>query len=137
MAAGRQRRPASPPPRTRRSNIRPQLTGNDTDADPTRLTITGVSNFVNGTASVTGGVVTFTPTANFNGTASFDYTISDGNGHTDTATATVTVGAVNDPVGTDRAGDGDPERGRRRLRRHRNVDRRRRLGAGARRASTR
>ncbi|HEX8240755.1 MAG TPA: Ig-like domain-containing protein [Allosphingosinicella sp.] len=77
-----------------------ELTGNDTDADLDTLTVTAVSNFVNGTASVAGGVVTFTPNANFNGTASFDYTISDGNGHTATATATVTVGAVNDPVTT-------------------------------------
>jgi hypothetical protein len=75
-----------------------ELTGNDTDADLDTLTITAVSNFVNGTASVSGGIVTFTPNANFNGIASFDYTISDGNGHTDTATATVTVGAVSDPV---------------------------------------
>ncbi|HEU0099004.1 MAG TPA: cadherin-like domain-containing protein [Allosphingosinicella sp.] len=77
-----------------------ELTGNDTDADLDTLTITAVSNFVNGTASVASGVVTFTPNSNFNGTASFDYTISDGNGHTATATATVTVGAVNDPIGT-------------------------------------
>jgi len=75
-----------------------ELTGNDTDADLDTLTITAVSNFVNGTASVSSGIVTFTPNANFNGIASFDYTISDGNGHTATATATVTVGAVNDPV---------------------------------------
>jgi Ca2+-binding RTX toxin-like protein len=75
-----------------------ELTGNDTDADLDTLTVTAVSNFVNGTASVSGGVVTFTPTANFNGTAKFDYTISDGNGHTATATATVTVSAVSDPV---------------------------------------
>jgi hypothetical protein len=75
-----------------------ELTGNDTDSDLDTLTITAVSNFVNGTASVAGGIVTFNPTANFNGIASFDYTISDGNGHTATATATVTVGAVSDPV---------------------------------------
>jgi Bacterial Ig domain/Bacterial cadherin-like domain/SdrD B-like domain/Peptidase M10 serralysin C terminal/RTX calcium-binding nonapeptide repeat (4 copies) len=75
-----------------------ELTGNDTDADLDTLTITAVSNFVNGTASVASGIVTFTPNANFNGQASFDYTISDGNGHTATATATVTVSAVSDPV---------------------------------------
>jgi hypothetical protein len=75
-----------------------ELTGNDTDADLDTLTITAVSNFVNGTASVAAGIVTFNPTANFNGIASFDYTISDGNGHTATATATVTVGAVSDAV---------------------------------------
>jgi len=36
------------------------------------------------------------PDANFHGTATFDYTISDGNGGSDTATVTVNVGSVND-----------------------------------------
>ncbi|PSJ38892.1 tandem-95 repeat protein [Allosphingosinicella deserti] len=73
-----------------------ELTGNDTDAENNTLTIVGVSNFVGGTASVTAGVVTFTPSTNFVGAASFDYTISDGFGNTATATASLTVTAVND-----------------------------------------
>ena len=78
-----------------------QLTGNDTDGDPAdTVTIVSAGNATNGSVSVTAGVVTFTPTANFNGTATFEYTISDGHGNSDTAVATVTVGAVNDPVGT-------------------------------------
>ena len=36
------------------------------------------------------------PTANFNGTDTVTYTISDGNGATDTATVTITVNPVND-----------------------------------------
>ncbi|WP_201606210.1 Ig-like domain-containing protein, partial [Psychrobacter sp. JCM 18903] len=44
----------------------------------------------------TAGVITFTPNANFNGSVSFPYTISDGKGGTDTATETITVTAVND-----------------------------------------
>ncbi|MEA3008920.1 MAG: hypothetical protein QOJ91_612, partial [Sphingomonadales bacterium] len=75
-----------------------QLTGNDTDPDSDTLTITSANNAVNGSVSVAGGIVTFTPTANFNGSASFDYTIDDGHGHTDVGHATITVGAVNDPV---------------------------------------
>jgi hypothetical protein len=77
-----------------------ELTANDTDPDSDTLTITSASNAVNGSVSVASGVVTFTPTANFNGTASFDYTIDDGHGHTDVGHATVAVGAVNDPVVT-------------------------------------
>ncbi|QAY77378.1 tandem-95 repeat protein [Sphingosinicella sp. BN140058] len=78
-----------------------ELTGNDTDAENDTLTIVGVSNFVGGAATVTAGVVTFTPTSNFVGAASFDYTISDGFGNTATATASLTVTAVNDaPVQT-------------------------------------
>ena len=43
-----------------------------------------------------GGSVTYTPNANFSGPDSFTYTVSDGNGGTDTATIDVTVTAVND-----------------------------------------
>jgi hypothetical protein len=43
------------------------------------------------------GTVTYTPAANFFGTASFDYTISDGFGGTATGTVTVNVTPVNDP----------------------------------------
>ena len=65
------------------------------------LTVTAVTQpSTGGTVTLTGGVVSFTPAANFNGTVTFDYTISDGNGGSDTATVTVTVTPVNDnPTG--------------------------------------
>jgi hypothetical protein len=85
---------------------------NDSDVDGDARTVTAI----NGTAitttnpvAVTGGVVslgadgrlTFTPTANFNGTPSFNYTTSDGKGGTATATVNGTVTPVNDaPVNT-------------------------------------
>ena len=49
--------------------------------------------------AITGGGtgVSYTPNVNFNGTDSFTYTISDGNGGTDTATVSLTVTPVNDP----------------------------------------
>ena len=56
---------------------------------------------------ITGGGtgLTYTPTANFAGTDSFTYTISDGALGTDTATVTVTVTPVNDaPTAQDFAG---------------------------------
>ncbi len=40
--------------------------------------------------------VIYTPAANFNGSDSFDYTITDSNGDTSTATVTITVVSVND-----------------------------------------
>src|SRR5262249_56978732 len=43
-----------------------------------------------------GGNVVFTPAADYNGAASFTYTVSDGNGGTSTATVNVTVNPVND-----------------------------------------
>ena len=73
------------------------LLGNDTDIDSgTTLTITSVQGAVNGSVALVGGNVVFTPAANYNGPASFTYTVSDGNGGTSTATVTVNVAAVND-----------------------------------------
>jgi hypothetical protein len=69
---------------------------NDTDPDGNLLTLTAVSNFVNGTAAISGSSVVFTPTLNFNGAAGFSYTVSDGQGGTATGTVTVTVTPVND-----------------------------------------
>jgi len=47
--------------------------------------------------------VVFTPSANYNGPASFSYTISDGHGGTSTASVSLTVNSVNDaPTGTDK-----------------------------------
>jgi hypothetical protein len=73
---------------------------NDTalpDAGET-LTITLVTQGANGAVAITGGGtgLTYTPTAGFNGTDTFTYTISDGT-LTDTATVTITVTGVNDP----------------------------------------
>ena len=61
------------------------LLANDTDANGDPLVITGVGNAVNGTVAFDSqtNVVTFTPTSGYSGTASFTYTISDGNGGTD------------------------------------------------------
>ncbi|RYX80611.1 tandem-95 repeat protein [bacterium] len=61
------------------------------------LSVTGITQPANGTVTLTSGVVRYTPPANYNGTTSFNYTLSDGNGGTDTATVTVTVTPVNDP----------------------------------------
>jgi Ca2+-binding RTX toxin-like protein len=74
------------------------LLGNDSDPDGDSLTIASVSNPVGGTAvlSADGTSITFTPTSNFNGIASFTYTVADGFGGTATATVEVDVGAVND-----------------------------------------
>ena len=80
----------------------------DTDVDGDTLSITNIAGtpIVAGTAytiTVSGGVVnvsaggavTFTPNANFNGAATFAYTISDGT-TTSTANQIINVAAVND-----------------------------------------
>ncbi|GGY69423.1 hypothetical protein GCM10011613_12200 [Cellvibrio zantedeschiae] len=73
-----------------------QLLANDTDADGDTLSIVSVQGAQNGTVQLSGGNVIFTPTANYNGPASYTYTISDGNGGTSTATVAIDVLAVND-----------------------------------------
>jgi large repetitive protein len=70
--------------------------GNDTDVDGGAPSVTGASDPLNGTAIVeANNTVTYIPDANFFGTDTFDYTVSDGD-LTDTGTVTVTVNPVND-----------------------------------------
>ncbi|MFP2923668.1 cadherin-like domain-containing protein, partial [Pyxidicoccus sp. 3LG] len=71
------------------------LVSNDTDADGDSLTVTVVGTATHGTVRLAGGNVTFTPEANYFGTATFEYTVSDGTS-TSTSTVTVTVNSVND-----------------------------------------
>ncbi|MGM4927015.1 T1SS-143 repeat domain-containing protein [Tardiphaga sp. 619_E2_N8_5] len=84
------------------------LLANDSDPDAgDTFSITSVQGATHGTVSLSADhqTITFTPDANYNGAASFTYTITDSHGATSTSTATVTfnLGAVNDaPVaGTD------------------------------------
>jgi Ca2+-binding RTX toxin-like protein len=70
------------------------LLANDTDADGDTLSLTGVSNPVNGSVTVSNGNVIFTPSTNFTGNASFDYSISDGKGGTSSANVSVAVGGT-------------------------------------------
>ncbi len=77
----------------------------DTDPDGDALTLTGVSNPVNGTVSlddkgdadVSNDEVIFTPTPGYSGAASFDYTVADGFGGEDLATVSVTVSRTASP----------------------------------------
>jgi VCBS repeat-containing protein len=83
------------------------LLRNDSDLDGDILTVntTPVSGPANGTLVLNAdGTFTYTPDANFNGTDSFIYSVSDGNGGTAQATVTMTVNPLNDdPVAMDDA----------------------------------
>ena len=80
--------------------------GNDSDIDGDSLTVSNptiASGDTSGTVTTNGTTVTYTPSANFNGTTVINYTITDDgttNGSNDfltaTATLTVTVTEVND-----------------------------------------
>ena len=73
------------------------LLANDSDVEDDALSIASVGNGVNGSVELDAeGNVVFTPDADYNGAASFDYTVSDGNGGTDTATVSLDVTPVND-----------------------------------------
>ena len=77
------------------------LLANDTDVDGDVLTVTAVSSPINGAVTMVGANVTFTPAANFSGTASFQYTVTDGT-VTAAATVMIDVGGANDaPVAAD------------------------------------
>ncbi|NLI52783.1 MAG: tandem-95 repeat protein, partial [Clostridiales bacterium] len=70
---------------------------NDADtADGDTLTITDAGTPAHGATLIVLGKIRYTPDADFAGTDSFTYEISDGNGGTDTATVTVSVANVND-----------------------------------------
>ncbi|WP_218189572.1 S-layer family protein, partial [Pseudomonas sp. PA15(2017)] len=85
------------------------LLGNDTDPNGDALSITSVQNATNGTVTLNNGNVVFTPKSGFYGDASFQYTISDGKGGSDTATVTL---KVNQPADTIRiAGGGANDNG--------------------------
>ncbi len=70
--------------------------GNDSDPDGDTLVVTAVTQSAHGTVSFAGGLVTYIPSANYNGSDSFTYTISDGNGGASTATVSIMVTAAND-----------------------------------------
>ncbi|MCX7928057.1 MAG: Ig-like domain-containing protein, partial [Patescibacteria group bacterium] len=70
---------------------------NDTDPDGNNLTVTNVANVSGGTVSInSNSTINFVPQLNFNGIAQFTYTISDGQGGTDSANVNIAVLPVND-----------------------------------------
>jgi len=73
------------------------LLANDTDVDGDALTVTALNHAQHGTLNIVGGNLVFTPDANYNGPASFEYTIDDGHGGTATATVNINVLPVDDP----------------------------------------
>ena len=74
--------------------------GNDSDPNAGDvLNIVSVTNGANGTVTITGSTVTYTPNAGFSGADAFQYTIGDPGGLTDSATVSVTI----DPPGINRA----------------------------------
>ena len=76
----------------------------------TDYTVTAATDPANGSVNIeTDGTITYTPDSNFNGTDTFDYTVTvtnaDGSTTTETAMVTVVVNQIDDPATvTDQAG---------------------------------
>jgi hypothetical protein len=64
---------------------------NDDDPDGDPLSIAAAGAPLHGTAVISGTVVWYTPATDFTGTDTFTYTISDGQGGTDTATVSIVI----------------------------------------------
>ncbi|MBI5965682.1 MAG: tandem-95 repeat protein [Chloroflexi bacterium] len=71
---------------------------NDTDVDGDALSVISTGTPAHGSVVINvDNTLGYTPVPLFHGTDEFTYTVSDGNGGTDTATVFVVIGAVNDP----------------------------------------
>ncbi len=69
---------------------------NDSDANGDTIDIISFTQPSNGTVSENGGILSYTPDADFSGSDSFSYTVSDGRGGEASASVDVTVNPVND-----------------------------------------
>jgi Bacterial Ig domain/Thrombospondin type 3 repeat len=79
------------------TNVIIRAIDNDVDVDGDTISVQSVTDPADGTATINAdGTITYIPNPNFNGDDSFEYTISDGNGGTDTATVRIEVLSVND-----------------------------------------
>jgi len=72
-----------------------EITLTATDVENDNLTFTIVSDVSNGTTSLSGATVTYTSTANFNGTDTFTFKANDGTDDSNTSTVTITVSGGN------------------------------------------
>ncbi|UCE03716.1 MAG: tandem-95 repeat protein, partial [Candidatus Latescibacterota bacterium] len=76
----------------------PGVLQNDADADGDALSASLLTGPANGSLTLSAnGSFRYTPNPDFSGADSFSYSVSDGNGGSDSANVTLTVNSVNDP----------------------------------------
>jgi len=73
---------------------------NDPDPEDDDLTFTILDDFQNGSTTIVGDVITYTPSANFTGKDSLRYEVCDPEPLCDTAWVRITVNEINDPPET-------------------------------------
>ncbi|MCA9211364.1 MAG: cadherin-like domain-containing protein, partial [Planctomycetales bacterium] len=82
--------------RTTNEDTAVSVTLSGTDVENSTLSFTVLTQPSSGTLSRTAPNLTYTPAANFNGTDTFTYRVSDGSANSNTATVSLTITAVND-----------------------------------------
>jgi DNA/RNA endonuclease G (NUC1) len=86
------------------------VVANDTDVDGDGRTLQSVGTAAHGSVTIVSGEAQYSPTANFHGSDSFTYVVSDGHGGTATGTVNITVNAVNDdPAAVDNSTSTDED----------------------------
>jgi Bacterial Ig domain len=80
--------------------VRINVLANDIDPDPDTLTIAGYTKPTLGKLTRSGSALIYTPLAGASGVDTFNYTVSDGHGHTDVGTVTVNVADIIKPKAT-------------------------------------
>lgn len=84
----------------KKQTIELNVLGNDSDPNGDSLSITDVGSLDAsiGTLTSNSDSISFVPVGSFSGDATFEYTVSDDQGGTDTASVTVSVGTVQGPA---------------------------------------
>ena len=76
------------------------LTSNDVEDDSVSYNI--ISDTANGTTTLSGAIVTYTPSSDWNGTDTFTFNANDGTDDSNASTVTISIASVNDaPVAND------------------------------------
>jgi len=78
------------------TSITIDVLSNDTDLESSSLIVSAFSRASSGTVTAVAGGLLYTPDLNFNGSDSFTYTVSDGEGGSATAVVNIAITAVND-----------------------------------------